>query len=495
MKRGPQPGLLIPTLILCILMIASASAASHMTSSECRAALDLPGSFNDPRIQSNPVASAAFCLPWRADLWEKAAHQSLLTGDPSFAVLLLQRLRKEAGRFSPASPDPLTLQGLTDLAEAAQKTGDLSLALQTWDTITAAAGLNLDSAAKIASLNWARGDVAAAAEIWGKLAQLEPANSQARFEYGRHLATQNPEAGLIELEKAASLDSQLEPRISALRQAIMSSRLVGDPSYSLLNLGRAFAAAEDWPFAAEAFRLSIIKRPDYAEAWAFLGEARQHLPLPDPPLANQTTGRSAGLFELQTAVELDPKSISAQTLLALYWMRQSRSDLALDAIHAAVAQSPENPALIAERARLEAASGDLDAAYQSFKQAARMAPLDPEYPRQLIRFSIDYNYKLQQIALPEVRRLVVDEPNNVINLDLMAQVLISQGDLDNAERFVTRLLQVDPNSASAYLHLGLIYLLRGERNSAQSYLQHASALDPGGVIGLHAQRLLTSPSP
>jgi Flp pilus assembly protein TadD len=77
----------------------------------------------------------------------------------------------------------------------------------------------------------------------------------------------------------------------------------------------------------------------------------------------------------------------------------------------------------------------------------------------------------------------------------MAQVFIRQGDLVNAERFLRRLLEANPDFALAHLHLGLLYLLRGDRAAALQELNRTISLDSGSPEARQAQRLLDSPSP
>ncbi len=204
---------------------------------------------------------------------------------------------------------------------------------------------------------------------------------------------------------------------------------------------------------------------------------------------------SAGLAELQKAVALDPKSLAAQTFLSLYWIRQGRYDQALETIRAALEMAPDNPVLVAELAAVLAASGDLDQAYQTYQQAAALSPYDPLYLRLQVDFSLQYDYQVAQIALPLARKLVVQDPQDPTNLDLMAQVFIRQGDLVNAERFLLRLLDANPDFAPAHLHLGLLYLLQGDQAAALQELNRTISLAPGSPEAQQAQQLLDRPSP
>ena len=211
--------------------------------------------------------------------------------------------------------------------------------------------------------------------------------------------------------------------------------------------------------------------------------------------SSSSVSKSDGLAELQKAVALDPKSLSAQTFLSLYWIRQGRYDRALETVRAALELAPDNPILLAEMAAVLAASGDLDLASQTYQQAAAQSPYDPLYLRLQVDFSLLYDYQVTQIALPLARKLIVQDPQDATNLDLMAQVFIHQGDLVNAERFLRRLLDANPDFAPAHLHLGLLYLLRGDQAAALQELNRTISLAPGSPEARQARQLLEQPSP
>ena len=63
--------------------------------------------------------------------------------------------------------------------------------------------------------------------------------------------------------------------------------------------------------SGQASGTSTQSRPDYGEAWAFLGEARQHLP-------STSEQQAQSLIELEKAYQLDPESIAANSFLGLY---------------------------------------------------------------------------------------------------------------------------------------------------------------------------------
>jgi tetratricopeptide (TPR) repeat protein len=70
----------------------------------------------------------------------------------------------------------------------------------------------------------------------------------------------------IDAEKALRL-------LEVLGQAALQT----DPAYQQILIGQRLAELGEWDVAEAAFTAAVSLAPNYAEAWAFLGETRQHL--------------------------------------------------------------------------------------------------------------------------------------------------------------------------------------------------------------------------
>jgi tetratricopeptide (TPR) repeat protein len=440
-------------------------------------------------MSTNPYGLAARCLPRRRDLWEQAARQASEIGDFGQAAAYLERLSEEAALFGTSPEKALSEDSLELLANAYRQQGDLGSSVETMLKIAKKRGLDAGLAEEIASLFLAMDDHASAVQTWKELLGAEPDNPRANYQVGLLLAAMDPESALPYLEKAARLSPGLSDTAEVLYQAIGSAGISSDRAYQLVIAGRSLAAAREWGLATDAFRQATVLNPGYAEAWAFLGEALQHAP------AAETPDGQAGLRELQKADALDPGSLAAHTLLALFHQRNGDSEAALMEIERSLEISPNSPVLVSQRASLLASSGKLDEAFAEYEHAASLALHDPAYLRQVVVFSLAYNYKVDQTALPLADQLLTQAPDSAVDLDLMAQVLIQMGDLESAENFLSRALQFDPGCASAYLHLGLISILHEDPENASEFLQAAIRLDPDGTIAEQARRLLEGGSP
>jgi superkiller protein 3 len=197
-----------------------------------------------------------------------------------------------------------------------------------------------------------------------------------------------------------------------------------------------------------------------------------------------------GLAEIQRALRLDPHSLSGQLFLSLYWCRQGRYDLAEKAITEALRIHPLEAALYAELGSVLALSGDLARAAEAYLQAAALEPENARYQRQVVEFSLNYNYQLEALALPAARRALSLSPEEADNLDAMGQVQIRLGQLQASQETLEKALIVDAQLAAAHLHYGYLLMLQGDSDGALEQFQLAESLAPGSSVDEQARRLM-----
>jgi tetratricopeptide (TPR) repeat protein len=451
------------------------------------------------------LETAAGFAPQRSDLWEAAGTAAIQSGDPVNAIRLLER----AGGLSANDPPVgkgLSVVGLVVLGDAYLQMNQPAAAVIAYDR-AAAAGLETPAIyEKLLLARRAAGDAPGAAIAARRLSELQPGNSVRLTELGLMTAALQPEKGVEILTRAAARDPAAQPALQAVRRAVLSARSADDPVYTLISTGRALAGLDRWELAVDAFREAARQRPDYAEAWAYLGEALQHLPPPGagtrpsqqaaaPITSTPDPNQGPGLAELQRARQLDPNSLAANSFLALYWQRRARPDLARQIFEEAVRLAPASPALQAALGEALAVNGDLSAAEAAYRKAAALAPNDPLYLRLLAGFALDYNYQPGEIAVQAARQAILLTSDAPENQDLMARVLLSQNDRAGARRFIDRALELDPGYAPAHLRLGALLLLEGEAEAARAELQRVIDLAPGSPEAAQAARLLQPKSP
>ena len=427
----------------------------------------------DLRTVARALARLAERLPWRADLWEQAGSYALQGGDPESAIRYLLSAETRPG---------LSGTGLVALGDAYQQTGNVQAALQAWQRAVQSGQASPAVIQQLYQAHDALGDYAAAAQDLQALASQGPLPGSLRYQLGLLLAALDPETALAHLAQASDLDPDLSARAQALIAAIRTGLLADDPAYARLSAGRALAALDEWQLAHLAFQQALAARPDYAEAWAFLGEASQHLDLPGQELSP--------LEMLEKALELDPDSIAANSTLGLYWRRQGEHGLALNYYQHAAELEPGNPILQVDLGNSLAYTGAYEPALAAFQRAIALGPQDPANYRHLAAFSLAYEYQVRQIALPAARQALLLDADDPASLVTMGQVMTLLGDLASAERYLSSALRADPNYAPAHLQLGLVYSVRGDRQAALSEWALVQILAPGTPSADHARRLL-----
>jgi tetratricopeptide (TPR) repeat protein len=462
--------LLIPLIIIPLLGI---SPRPHIVSQIMhRASLSMKaGATSEVSLKLSRLIEH---LPWRQDLRELAAFFALEAGDPFTAILHFQQLA-ERHQLSPKTQ--------MYMGDAALLADDLPLAIDSWNASLERGGSPIDLLPRLYQAYQNLGNYPAQIEVLRSLVTFMPSNAAYHYQLGLLLTISQPESSLVYLLRAAELDPSLSPKVQTIQNNLNTARLENDPVYTQMVLGRALASIEEWGYALEAFHQVTQARPDYAEAWAFLGEARYHL-------------SEDGLGDLHRSLDLDPQSTAANTFIAIYWQRQGRYDLAFDYLYAAAQVDPQNPALQAEIGNTLAHLGDINEAQVYYQHATELSPRDPTYWQALARFSIKYEYDIQQLALPAARQALLLNHDDPVSLDLMGQIYIRLDDPLTAERFLLRSLETNPDYASAHLHLGFLYLMSGETQKALDELTIARSLaQPGSSIADQAWRLLQSNFP
>jgi Flp pilus assembly protein TadD len=476
---GLWPRLIFVSLAVGLLGLAPRPHAYRQALEQARLALDA----GRQKEAAAAIRAAAQLAPGRADLWEQAGIQLLRSGDFSGAEANIAAARREGG------DQALSLQGWMALGDAYRGSGLLTDAISAWSAAIERYRPTVELLARLESAHLKTGDWEAAASDLRKQLELAQEDAGLYYRLGMILSVTKPEDALDPLDQAAQLDARFTGAAASMRRAVLSAHISDSPAYTLVTVGRALAGLGEWDLAAEAFRRAVRLRPDYAEAWAYLGEACQH-PKEGTLGLSLTGSESDGLKELQTALELDPKSLAARTFLALYWTRQGDAVQALQVLREAAALDPNNPALQVQLASLLAETGDLDGAQQAYERAIDLSPYDPTYRRALIGFFIDYDYQIDALALPRARDLVAAYPDDPAVLGVMGRVLLKQNDLSGAERFLDRALESDPQYPDAHMYLGLVYVLRGERDAARREFNLAVQLGLGGPVEAQARRLL-----
>ncbi len=451
-------------ILLLVLILAPRPAAGILDIRQAR-------QFNADRNYISAAAAyttAAQRLPWEFSLWEKAGQAYLNGKDYSRAEFAFEF----AVRRGALSPD-----GYLSWADAAITLGDARLAVGIWNGLVDKGGDPSILWPRIAHGYQDLGLYTDEINAWQKYLMYQPGNASAHYRLGLLLGTTSPADALHELMLADQLDPSLDRAVESLRSALNTASLSDDRAYQLLVSGRALGALGNWDLAAVAFHNAIALRANYAEAWAWLGEAKQQQGLD-------------GSVEIERALAFNPDSAMVESLYGLYLQRQNHPQRALAAIKKAAALEPENSGWQMALGEAYEETGDLVSALGYYQNATELSPDEATFWRALAEFCLRNNLDLAGTGLPAARRLVELANNDWQSDDIAGQILLETGDPVGAEVLLKKAITLTPNQAAPFLHLGLLYMETNDRAAALSNLDQAKALDPDGPNGWQASRLL-----
>jgi len=419
--------------------------------------------------QAGKYEQAAFWLPWRADLLEKAGLQAFENGDFSRAIRLLEEVRARQA---------LSPSGALTLGDAHWQNGERRAALQVWETFSRSGPASAELFFRLERGYQAEGQENLIGQVLARGAVLFPEEEEIHWRYALWLMTETPSLARAAAETARSLNPQPGSRYEIVFGALNASAQSDDPAYGLVVCGRALAALEEWPLAERAFVHAAQSNPNYAEAWAWLGEARQHT---NSPLA---------LPALQRALTLAPQSAAAWAFLGMYHQRRQENILAAQAFAEAARLEPQNPTWQMGLGEAYQHAGDLTLAYEAYLLATRIAPQQAETWHSLAVFCLAAEAYLPVSGLPAALQAERLRPDDWRNADTLGRVLLALKNVESARRMFEKAAALAPQQAAPLFHLGVLYLESGQPQQAYPYLLQAQSLDPQGEIGRAAGRLL-----
>jgi tetratricopeptide (TPR) repeat protein len=423
------------------------------------------GSYSEAAISFEDSASR---LWWMKGLFEQAAQSAWMAGDGATAL----------GLFNTAvDKDGLTSGGWITLGDLYIQAGDVESAIAAWESVGTGTPDSASAFSRLGKADRLMGNYQKAMEEWREVLKIEPQNGEAHYNLGLLLMTWQPMDALPELMLALSVNRELDGCVQVLRKGLNLAYLQDDPAYHLVMSGQSLASIGEWDLAQEAFLHTTMLERDFPEAWAWLGEAYQHM------------GKD-GYPALQKALALDQNSVMSLALTGLYYRRQNQINLAWSAYFRAATLDPSNPAWQQVLGDLSAQKGDLINALEYYQNAVNFSPQDPISWRALALFCVQYDVNIADLGMEAALQGLKLEPANWQSQDIMGQVLLASGDLASARLYFDQAIKIAPDQAESYLHVGYLLLLQDQRNEAYNKLVIARRLDPEGSVGWQAQRLL-----
>lgn len=415
-------------------------------------------------LAAESFAHAARFLPWRRDLFERAGINAAQAGDFSAAV----------GYFEKG--DDFSEQGWIWYCTSHIQLGNVSEAAPICNK-----GAERHESAGLYSLlafiyreekDWEAERLALENQT-----RLDSSDAYAAYRLGMLSMLLSPDDALPELTRASTLNPEVDSAVQTLRAALAVSSQQNDPSMQRVIIGQAFGLVQDWELATAAFEEAIRLNDINAEAWAWLGEAKQQ------------TGQD-GSAELDRALSLDRNSVSVRALRGLYWSRKGKYEQMLAEYLLAAGIEPENPRWRAGVGEAYAKLGDLVLALESYQRAVELEPNSAEYLRLLAVFCAENTIQVEEIGLPAAQQAFALAPTDPVVLDTLGYVYLSTGRFANAELVLKQAIDIAPEFYSAHIHLALTYLAQGNRAAAFNLLTFVrDAQNPGGYADAARQLL------
>lgn len=401
--------------------------------------------------------------PDNAAIWERMGILDHRNGLCEQAVFEFGQARQH-GDLSPSNSIPY--------GECLVETGDFQKAIDLLSPLSgdpeSPSGLELLLAQTYLRLD----DVDNARQVIREWATQDGSNSESLYYLGLFQALTNPADALSTLQKSAEQSAEYENAYRQIQTAINKGQLQDNIAYQALELGRAYGDLGEWLLARTAFQSAVAADPQYAEAYAWLGEARQQL-------------GEDGSAELQKALALNPESVLAQAMNALALQRQGNAQGALVFLEKIALQEPDNPEWLIAIGQSHAILGDLEAAFSDFQRATNLQPENVSTWQALADFCLAYQYAVDSTGIAAANKAVVLAPEDPYSLDLAGQAALVTGKLSEAEGYFSKAIEMEPRYAPAHVHLALVFF------QYEDYLSAVSELDKAAALGsLEAENML-----
>jgi len=404
--------------------------------------------------------------PWWTSLWESAGNAAYIGSDYSTAKSAYEKALEK---------NDLSTEGQIKLGQSYLQLGEQELAIEIWQDLEESPQALED----LALLHERNGEISRAIEVWHQylLHSGDGSTPELIYQFGLLIAADTPPKSLPYLDQVREEYPEASEIAEAIREAISE-----EPAYQYVTAGQALAAIGEWNLAGYAFDRAVALRPDYQEAWLYLGEALQHLDGSDEEV----------LAALEKGWALNEDSPMANLFLGLYWQRKGSHNTAIEYFQVVQELWPTNADVRVEAGKSLAALGELDSAYEEYQEAIDLDPLNGNYYNKLAEFCVQYDYQIKDIGLPASRIAVQFSPADEVSLDIMGQVLLALDDKLNGVKFFQLALESNPRYAPAHYHLGIYYSALNDVERAVYYLQQALLYSKNSALIDQAQRLLSN---
>jgi tetratricopeptide (TPR) repeat protein len=357
----------------------------------------------------------------------------------------------------------------------------------------------------LAAVAYHRGHRHTAIELWQRALTLDHSDAEARHRLGhvyvelsdfaaardqlqRLVLSESDHQGahylldlaLIHLRVAAAeADSLLASRAREMLGILAQTGNERDEARAAALLAQAFLRSEVPSLALVQLETVLDLQPDNHNARAYMGYALFALGHSDQ--ARQV---------LREVSQVAPKNPLGYYFLGILHRSEGYLPAALWDFKRSLRLDPSNAAVYAETADVYRRTGQYVAAEEWYRAAVAVAPDEPGFRLLLAQFYVDVLPRAEK-ALAAASEAVVLLPDDPVALDVLGWARYLAGDLRGARATLERTLDLDPDFAGAYYHLGMVNKELGDGDTALWALQRAVDLDSEGFYRERATEALS----
>ncbi len=406
--------------------------------------------------------------PWRTDLLERIGANEFDSGNLTEAVTAYTQAQEN---------EVISATGMFNLGSAYLQTGQTDRAAQVWLRLAEREDVDAGMLAAITKQLRSAGALGSALAAALRWSEIDPKSTDAAWNAGLLRVPGDPAAAVPYLSDASNGEGVEAAQAGELLDVVRTALSAPNQAYQRVLIGQRLADMGQWDVAEAVLEEAVRLDPQYAEAWALLGEVQQNL-------------GEDGWNSLARAKSLNPESEMVLSALALYWTRQEKYHVALAYLNILAGRHPEEGSWQLEIGRTLAKSGDMLSAMNAYQRATEIEPDDPQNWLTLAVFSATYGFDADAFSVPAITRALELAPDDPFVLDAAGWVYLTLGDMEKAEQFLQQAVKEDNGPSSARLHLAQVYIETNRLSLALPLLKEAATQAEDSNTVMIAQRLL-----
>ena len=193
------------------------------------------------------------------------------------------------------------------------------------------------------------------------------------------------------------------------------------------------------------------------------------------------------IAEFEKIVSLQPSSVEDRMVLGQLYTVKHDSKKAEQQFKTAQAIEPDSEEVVLNLARLYAESGDLQHAAKVIEDV----PVNDRTSKMEFTLGAAYDQlKQPKDAIAAYQRALDMEPGDLHTMDALAQALLSNNQLDEAQKQYQLLAAADPENPEALVHISEIQRRQGKFEDALTTIRKARKLDPTSLEAGYNEGLL-----